>query len=189
MTAALTRRRLGGAVLLLAGIVVAAIVLWPSGRAKAPPLPERLPFRIVSVPPLGLGFAYPRSWDRSVQGQVITLSSRDQSTLVIFSSPLARPARERVKDEAQRALRKRFAPAEVVRESPGTIGNRSAASFELRGRDRSGAVRALVLVSSTPYRTYAVTILTGARPSAQGLREARQILGTVRFSRPLRSRR
>jgi hypothetical protein len=91
-----------------------------------------------------------------------------------------------VKGEAERELLKQFQPAKVVRESPGSLGNHSAATFELRGHDRSRLVRALVLVASTPYRTYAVTVLTGPRPSRRRLREAREMLGTVRFSRPLR---
>lgn len=175
--------------LVLVGLVVAAIVLWPSGRSQAPAPAKRLPFRIVSVPPLGLGFAHPRSWRRTVRRRVIELRSPDRSTLVFFSSPLAAPARARVKDDAKGQLLKRFAPAKVVREARGSLGNRPAATFELRGRDRSGVVRALVLVSSTLYRTYAVTVLTGARPSRRSLGEARQILGTVRFSRPLRPKR
>ncbi len=187
-TAALTRRRLGGAVLLLVGVAVALIVLWPRSD-NAYELPERLPFRIVSVPPLGIGFAHPRGWRRTVRKQVIGLRSPDRSTLMFFSSPVARPARRHVKEEAERALLRQFAPAKVVNEAPGSLGNRPAATFELKGRDRSGVVRALVLVTSTPYRTYAVTILTGPRPSGRRLAEARQIVGTVRFSRPLRRRR
>jgi hypothetical protein len=186
---ALTRRRLGGAVLLLAAIVVAALVLWPGKEGDPAAAPKRLPFRIVSVPPLGIGFAHPRGWQRTVRRRVLSLRSPDRSTLMFFSSPVARPAREQVKDEAERALLRRFAPARVVREAPGSIGNRPAAGFELRGRDRTGVVRALVLVTSTVYRTYAVTILTGPRPSRRRLREAAQIVGTVRFSRPLRRKR
>ncbi len=188
ITAALTRRRLGGAVLLLVGVAVALVVLLPgSDEASGPP--KRLPFRIVSVPPLGIGFAHPRGWKRTVRKRVIGLRSPDRSTLMFLSSPVARPARKQVKDEAARALLRQFAPAKIVREAPGSLGNRPAATFELKGRDRSGVVRALVLVTSTPYRTYAVTILTGPRPSGRRLREASQIVGTVRFSRPLRRKR
>jgi hypothetical protein len=45
-------------------------------------------------------------------------------------------------------------------------------------------VRALVLVGDTRYRTYAVTVLTGATPSRRRLGEAREILASVRFSKP-----
>ena len=66
---ALTGRRLGGALFVLGGLVVAAIVLWPSGgdddaRGQAPAKIQ--PVRIVSVPQLGLAFAHPRTWTRSV---------------------------------------------------------------------------------------------------------------------------
>lgn len=188
ITAALTRRRLGGAVLLAAGIAVAAVVLWPGGddgrgRPKAPSI------RFVSVPPLGMAFAHPTSWTRTVDKRVIRLSSPGGSVLVFFSSPVARPARALVKAAAARQLRKEFAPAKIVRDGPGRLGDRTATSFELKGRDKSGTVRAQVLVDSTRYRTYAVTLLTGGRPSRRRVLEAQQIVSTVRFSKPVRSKR
>lgn len=188
--AALTRRRLGGAVLLLAGIVVAAIVLWPSGDDAAKG-PEKLPVRFVSVPPLGLGFAHPTTWQRRVSRRVIALRSPDRSISLLFSSPLARPAVALVKREAKRRLRRRFAPATIITERRQRLGLRRVPSFELKGRERGKVIRGLVLVGSTRYRTYAVTVLTGARPSRRRLQEARQIVATVRFGKPkaLRSKR
>jgi hypothetical protein len=184
ITEALTRRRLGGAVLLLAGIAVAAFVLWPSGGGDDRPATKKLPVRFVSVPPLGLGFVHPTSWKRTVSKRIISLRAPGGSVLVFFSSPVAGAEPRRVKAEAERQLRKEFAPAKIVREGPGRLGNREAASFELNGRDASGPVRALVLVEDTPYRTYAVTVLTGAKPSRRRLGEARQIITSVRFSKP-----
>jgi hypothetical protein len=188
--AALTRRRLGGAVLLLAGIVVAAFVLWPSGDDQ-PAAQKKLPVRFVSVPPLGLVFAHPTSWQRTVRKRVIGLRAPGGSVLVYFSSPVAKPARREVKAAAEQELRKQFAPAKVVREGPGRLGDRKVSSFELRGRSKAGPVRALVLVDSTDYRTYAVTVLTGPKPSSRRLKEARAIISTVRFGKPqaLRSKR
>jgi hypothetical protein len=190
MTVALTRRRLGGAVLLLAGIAVAAFVLWPGGGDDRPAV-KKLPVRFVSVPPLGLGFVHPTSWTRTVRKRIISLRAPGGSVLVFFSSPVANAEPRRVKAAAERQLRKQFAPAQIVREGPGRLGNREASSFELKGRDPSGPVRALVLVEDTPYRTYAVTVLTGANPSRNRLGEARQIIASVRFSKPraLRSKR
>jgi hypothetical protein len=187
---ALTRRRLGGAVLLLAGIAVAAIVLWPGGN-DGPAARKKLPVRFVSVPPLGMVFAHPTSWKRTVRNRVIALRAPGGSVLVFFSSPIAKAAVGRVKAEAKRQLRKQFAPAKIVREGPGRLGARTVPSFELKGRDKSGPVRALVLVDSTDYRTYAVTVLTGAKPSRRRLGEAREIISTVRFGKPqaLRSKR
>ncbi|MCA1683680.1 MAG: hypothetical protein LC708_00910, partial [Actinobacteria bacterium] len=72
--------------LLLAGIIVAAIVLWPGG-GDDPPQAKPLAVRIVSIPPLGLGFAHPRTWKRKVDGQVIRLTSPDGSLVLLFSSP------------------------------------------------------------------------------------------------------
>jgi len=187
ITAALTRRRLGGAVLLLVGIAVAVVVLWPGGDGGSARV-KALPVRLVSVPPLGMAFAHPRTWKQTVRKRVIGLRSPGGSVLVYFSSPVARPARQLVKTAAERQLRKQFAPAKVVRDGPARLGDRIASSFELKGRDKSGTVRALVLVDSTPYRTYAVTLLTGAHPSRRLLREAQQIVATVRFSKPLRSK-
>jgi hypothetical protein len=181
--AALTRRRLGGAVLLLAGIAVAAFVLWPSGD-DPPAAQKKLPVRFVSVPPLGLVFAHPTSWQRTVSKRVIGLRAPGGSVLVYFSSPVGKPAQRQVKDAAERQLRQRFAPAKIVREGPGRLGDRKASSFELRGRNKSGPVRALALIDSTDYRTYVVTVLTGAKPSRRRLGEARAIISTVRFGKP-----
>jgi hypothetical protein len=90
---------------------------------------------------------------------------------------------------AKRALRRRFPPARVVRDAPGLLGNRRASTFELRGHDRHGPVRALVVVEETPHRTYAITQLSGAKPSRRRLREAGGILQTVRLTKPVRIRR
>jgi hypothetical protein len=181
--AALRRRRLGGAVLLLAGVVVAVVVIATGGDDT----PERkpLPARIVSVPPLGLGFAHPTSWRRKVDKQVIGLRSPEGSVVVFFSSPVARPAVTQVLAGAKRELLKQFAPAKIVSQGRQNLGLRDVRSFELRGKDNGKVVRALELVDSTPYRTYAVTVVTGAKPSAKRLREARAIISTVRFTRPV----
>ena len=45
-------------------------------------------------------------------------------------------------------------------------------------------MRALVLIDSTQYRTYAVMVLTGPKPSRRRLSEARAIISTVRFGKP-----
>ena len=210
ITEALTRRRLGGAVLLLdritailatrarlvgaglllAGVIVAMIVLWPSGDddEKSPPpraTAKPLPVRIVSVPPLGLGFVHPRTWTRAVHERVISLRSPDRSIELFISSPYAKPARDAAKSVTQTALRERFAPARVVRDGPEKLGGRTVASFELVGENKGKPIRALVLVGSTDYRTYVVTMLTGEHPSQARLREARRILSTVRFGKPV----
>jgi hypothetical protein len=184
-TAASRRRRLGGAVLLLAGIVVAVVVLLTGGDDKPPAKPKPLPARIVSVPPLGLGFAHPTSWKRKVDKQVIGLRSPEGSVVVFFSSPAARPAVAQVLAGAKSELLKQFKPAKIVNDGREPLGLRNVKSFELLGHDNGKVVRALEMVDSTEYRTYAVTVVTGAKPSARRLREARAIIGTVRFSKPV----
>jgi hypothetical protein len=184
ITAALTRRRLGGAVLVLAGIIVVAIVLWPGGgsdSAKTKPLPVR----IVSIPPLGLGFAHPREWKRTVSGETIRLTSPDSSLILIFSSPFDRPGVGFAKSEAKSTLLKRFAPAKIVHEGRSPLGRAGdVQSFELTGEREERIVRALVHVSASRWRTYVVTMLTGENPSKRTLAEARRILSTVNFSKP-----
>lgn len=183
ISAALTRRRLGGAVLVLGGIVIAAVVLVSAGD-DTPRAKKASPVRIVSVPPLGLGFAHPTSWKRKVSKQVIGLRSPDGSILVFFSSPLARPAVAEVEAQAKVELLAQFKPAKIVNESRQPLGRRNVSSFELRGRDKGKVVRALEMIDSTPYRTYAVTVLTGAKPSRRQLQEARSIIATVRLTKP-----
>ena len=183
ITAALTRRRLGGAVLLLAGLCIAAIVLWPSGDDGAKSKP--LPIRIVSVPPLGLGFAHPRNWKRTVSGDVIRLTSPDGTLVLLFSSPFDRPGTGFAKQEARQALLKRFAPAKVVREGRSPLGRAGRVqSFEITGERKGGLVRALVHVGASRWRTYVVTMLTGENPSRRRVTEAHRILDTVSFSKP-----
>ena len=184
-----TRARLAGAGLLLAGVIVAMIVLWPGGDGEQNPPPpanaKPLPVRIVSVPPLGLAFVHPKSWTRTVSGRVISLRSADRSIELFISSPYAKPARDAAKSVTQTALRERFAPARVIRDGSEKLGGRNVASFELVGKNKDKPIRALVFVGSTDYRTYVVTMLTGEHPSRARLREARRILGTVRFGKPV----
>ena len=181
-TAALTRRRLGGAVLLLAGIAVAAIVLWPSGNERAEPKP--LPVRIVSVPPLGLGFVHPRTWKRTVSGKVIRLRSPKGSVILLFSSPIGQPAAQIAKAQAKTALLKQFAPAKIVRDAPARLGTKRVSSFELTSDPGDKLVRALVLVGSSQWRTYVITMITGENPSRREVVQARRILRTVSLSKP-----
>lgn len=182
ITAALTRRRFGGAVLLLAGIIVAAIVLWPGGDDSANTKP--LPIRIVSVPPLGLGFAYPKAWKRTISGKVIRITSPDRSVVLLFSSPIGQPAATIAKSQAKSVLLKRYAPATIVRDAPSRLGGKGVPSFELTSERGDKLVRALVHVTSSRWRTYVVTLLTGENPSRRRVVEARRILDTVSFSKP-----
>jgi hypothetical protein len=184
---ALTRRRLGGAVLVLAGIIVAAVVLWPeSGGGSSDGAPPQ-PVRLVSVPQLGLAVAHPSTWKQSAEGRVLRLRSPDGSAVLTFSAPVAGRYPQRVKTALQRALLKRLKPAEIVRDGPGRLGDRRVRSFEIDGyAANDDRVRALALVDSTPYRTYAVTLLTPGRPSRRRLAEVQQILSTVRLTKPVR---
>ena len=184
---ALTGRRLGGALFVLAGVIVAGFVLWPDDdgdRLKAPGLQ---PARIVSVPQLGLTFAYPSTWSRTVSGQVIRLHAPRRAAVMTFSSPVRGRETDRVKADTKNALRKRYAPANVVKEGPAKLGSRKVTSFELTGEDEGEPVRALALTGSSAYRTYVVTLLTPGRPSAKTLAEVRQVLATVRLVEPKRA--
>jgi hypothetical protein len=186
----LTRRRLGGAALVLAGLAVAAVVLWQTLRSDDTAGAGEPPIRLVSVPELGLAFGHPNSWKRSVGGRVIRLRSPDGAAVMTFSSPLAGRHPRRVKAALRRALSERLKPATVIRDGPGRLGTRTAESLELSGfgpgRKRT---RALALVEDTAHRTYAVTLLTPGRPSRKRLLEASEVLASVRLGKPLRSRR
>jgi hypothetical protein len=183
---ALTGRRLGGALFVLAGLIVAGIVLWPGGDDH--PQARIQPARIVSIPQLGLTFAYPSTWERSVSGLVITLHAPSSAALMTFSSPVKGRETDRVLADAKNALRKRFAPAKIVHAGPAKLGSRKVTSFELRGDDAGEHIRALALIGSSRYRTYVVTLLTPARPSAKRLAEAQEVLSTVRLVEPKRAR-
>jgi hypothetical protein len=184
-TSALTRRRLGGAVLLLAAVVIAIVVLWPGGDGKpAAATPKRLPARIVSVPPLGMGFLHPTTWTRSVSKGVIRLRSPDGSVSMFLSSPVAGSHIGVVKGAIQKTLLKQFAPAKIVATADEPLGQRQVASFELFGKDRGKPIHALEMVDATQFRTYAVTVVTAEHPSGKYLNEGRKIIATVTFSKP-----
>jgi hypothetical protein len=180
---ALTGRRLGGALFVFAGLVLAAVVVWPSGDGDRTQTTKVQPARIVSVPQLGLSFAYPSTWERSVSGEVIRLFAPDGSVLT-FATPVGGRYDKRVKAESEQALRTRFAPASIVHEGPAKLGARPAASFELEGTGVNGAMRALVLVSSSEFRTYVATLITSQTPSAKTLAQVQQVLATVRLTQP-----
>ncbi|HEV7804313.1 MAG TPA: hypothetical protein VGO80_00725 [Solirubrobacteraceae bacterium] len=187
---ALTGRRLGGALFVLCGVLVAAIVLWPSGDDGNAEPPKVQPVRIVSIPQLGLAFAHPRTWKRTIAGRVIRLRSPDGAAVLTFASPTEGRHALQVKAQLKDLLRKRFAGAKIVRDGPARLGRRKVTSFEISGVTAgSGETRALVLVGSSAYRTYAVTLLTPALPSAKRLVEAQQILATVRLAKPVAPRR
>ncbi len=180
----MTRRRLGGAALILGGLVVAALVLWPVLRSDEPTQARAAPVRLVTVPQFGLAFAHPRSWSRRISGRVIRLRSPDGTAILTFSSF---PGREpkRVKAALAGALKQRFSPATIVRDGPGLLGARRVDSFELSGFDpTTGRMRALAMVEDTPYRTYTVTLLTPSHPSRERLLEVSRILATVQFTKP-----
>jgi len=185
---ALTGRRLGGALFVLAGIIVAGVVLWPrddgADRPEARPIQ---PARIVSVPQLGLTFAYPSTWERTVSGLVIRLHAPGGAAVMSFSSPVSGRETDRIKADAMRALRKRYAPAKIVNEGPAKLGTRKFTSFEVTGKEGRKAVRALALIGSSAWRTYVVTVLTPGRPSARTLGDAKEVLTTVRLVEPKRA--
>lgn len=184
---ALTGRRLGGALFVLAGLIVAGVVLWPGddgGKGGDRDAVQRA--RIVSVPQLGLTFAYPATWSRDVSGTVIRLRAPRNAAAMTFSTPLAGRHDARVKDVTLEALRKRYAPSKVLREGPAKLGARTVTSFELQGSGSRGeAVRALALVGSSEFRTYVVTLITPGRPSARTLAQVQQVLATVRLPKPV----
>ncbi len=184
MLDALTRRRLGGAVLVLVGLVVAAVVLWPEGKDEQR-IPQ--PVRLVSVPQLGMALAHPATWKQRPAGSVLRLVSPDDSAVLTFAAPVRGRQAQRVKGALRRALFRRLNNAKVLRDGPGRLGNRKVVSFELDGFAKNGnRVRALALVDSTRYLTYAITLLTPSRPSRRRLAEVQQILATVRFTKPVR---
>ena len=83
---ALTGRRVGGALFVLAGLIVVGVVLsardddWGTVRSAAPSSVAR----IVSVPQLGLTFAYPATWSRDLSGAVIRLRAPRNAAAMTF---------------------------------------------------------------------------------------------------------
>ena len=167
------RRPIGGALFVVGGLIVAAIVVWPSGgsstpgEAKPPAKIQQLWVQSRSRSS-GLAFAHPRAWTASVSSRVIRLRSPDGSGVLTFTSPTVGHHTQRVRSETQRELLNRFAPAKIVRQGPAKLGTQPATSFELTGfRPDNDNVRVLVLVASTLDRTYTVTLVTPLKPFRQ----------------------
>ena len=179
------RRRIIGAGSIVAGMVVAAIVLIGGGESTGKSEPARVT-RTAAIPRVGMSVSYPRSWRRHEDGRVVRLRSPEGGVLVTLASPVAGRFPAAVKRALMAELRRRLAPARVLRQGPSRLGPRRATSFELSGRSGGRAVRALGIVDSTAFRTYAVTIITAAAPSARRLAETQGILHSLRFSRPQR---
>jgi hypothetical protein len=185
---ALTGRRLGGALFVLAGLLVAGVVLWPGGDDGEDTASQGgvQRARIVSVPQLGLTFAYPATWSRDVSGRVIRLHAPKGAAVMTFSSPVEGRHTDQLKADTKDALRMRYRPATIVKEGPARLGPRKATSFELEGAARGEIVRVLAIVGSSPHRTYLVTLITPGRPSAKTLAQVQQVLATVRLPEPRR---
>jgi hypothetical protein len=145
--------------------------------------------RTVAVPPLGLAFSQPPGWQRTVEGRIIRVRSADGSTAVTFASPAAGRHNGRVKAALRRGLLRSLRPARVVAEGSGRLGMRRVTSLEVAGGAPPRALRALAIVDSTPYRTYAVTVVSPRDPARARLQEVRAILDSVRLSKPVRARR
>ena len=184
--AALTGRRLGGALFVLLGVIVAAVVLWPDGGDDDAAAPKIQPVRIVSVPELGLAFAHPRAWRRTVARRAIRLRSPDRAAVLTFASPVRGPHTRQVLADLKGELRRRFAGTKVVREGPAKLARYLGRSLELDDVGADASMRVLIVVASSRHRTYAVTLLTPARPSATRLAEVQRILATVRLTKPTR---
>ncbi len=193
LSEALVRRRLGGAVLVLAGIGIAAVVLLSGsdsdegqgGRGRVSDAARKV--RLVSVPPLGFAFAHPTNWRRTVAGRVIRLRAPDGTAVMTFASPAAGDREVALAGEVERVLAQQLAPARVVRRAAARLGGHSGRSIELVGGRETARVRALAVVAASGFRTYAVTLITPERPSRRRLAQADAILATVAFSRPATS--
>ncbi len=181
-------RLLAGAAAVLAGAVLALTALLGGGEDTAVDVrgggPVTPTTRTAFVPQLGLAVVYPPSWTQTVDAKVIRLRSPEGSILLTAASPFAGRRPADVKRTLLASLRKRLAPARTLRSGPARLGPRKVYSVELAGRSSGRPVRALALVDDTPYRTYAVTLITSASPSARRLREARAILQAIRFVKP-----
>src|SRR4051794_7977271 len=145
---ALTGRRVRGALFVLSGLIVAAVVLWPSGGGGDATPPKIQAVRIVSIPQLGLTFAPPRAWKRSIAGRVVRLRSPEGAAVLTFATPTAGRHVGELKADLKTLLLKQLSPAKVVRDGPAKLGVRPATSFELEGVAAGGETRALVLVAA-----------------------------------------
>jgi hypothetical protein len=183
---ALTGRRLGGALFVLAGLLVAGVVLWPSSddADNTTNTGDVQRARIVLVPQLGLTFAYPATWSRDVSGEVLRLHAPRGAAVMTFASPVEGRHTDQLKADTKAALRKRYEPATIVKDGPAKLGPRMATSFELEGAAGAELVRVLAIVGSSPYRTYVVTLITPGMPSAKTLAQVQQVLATVRLPKP-----
>lgn len=170
--------------LVLVGLAVGAAVVSSLLRDDEPAARAAPAQRIVAVPQLGLSFAHPRSWSSSVAGRVVRLRSPEGSAIMTFSSPVEGSEPRRVKQALRETLTDRLKPATVLADGPGKLGPRTVTTLELAGFSATKRVRAIAIVEDTRWRTYAITLLTPDHPSRRRLVEVKQILDSVRLSKP-----
>lgn len=135
---------------------------------------------------IGLSMVPPDGWEEEVSDESIELRSDDGTITMSLSSPLAGREPARVKKALIAKLRSELSPARVTNEGPGRLGERKVTSFQMAGLSRGRAVAVVGLVEDTPFRTYAVTLLTG-KPSRKALLGSRDILRSVVLDEPVES--
>ncbi len=186
------RPPVAGGLLLAIGLLVVAIVVQPcsgGGDGDGAKSKSAAPVvRTVKATPIGLTFTHPSSWTRKISGRVVRLRAPDGTAIMTFASPTAGRQREAVLRALDRGLRSQFPNTRLVRLGDGRLGGLPAISLELLGGRSDARVRMLALIAASSYRTYAVTLITPARPSRRRLAEVQDILSTVSISKPQAAR-
>jgi len=101
-----------------------------------------------------------------------------------FASTVAGRQHKRAKALMIQALRKEFDPAKGRDQLKRLYSQNIIDTVELAGIGSHAQVRVLALVDSTPFRTYAVTVITPGTPSKKRLLEVAEILGSTQLSKP-----
>jgi len=131
-----------------------------------------------------MGFAHPTTWKRRVSKAVIAVRQPRRLDRRVLLLAAARPAVDEVKAGAKQELLKQFKPAKIVHEGNEPLGRRSVPELRAARKDKGRPVRALEMVDASPYRTYAVTVVTkGIRRASTSRRRARSS-GPSAFSKP-----
>lgn len=182
-------RRAGTALVVIGAVVlvlaVVGLVVGLAGGPDEPRKPAAPAAGFLSDRRFGVALRLPSGWHRLPGRQAVRVQDADGRLGLSITTVASRPDLAGAHGEVEAALRRSLRASRVVRRWRGVVAGRPAALIALAGRNASGAVlHVLGATTTSRWRTYAVVVFGAPGVPAAELREARDIMRTLRFGRP-----
>jgi hypothetical protein len=145
--------------------------------AAAPELPEVEPLEFDRD--LGVELRLPKGWKRKREGDVVSFTSRDESTLIAVSTPGPVEDVTPIHKAAIEAIKSQYRAVEVVdRSAKKRLGDRPAviAAISARHPKKGSPIRILVATAKGEKLAYLVEVFASGGP---GLVEAQVLLNNL----------